>query len=230
MEILMVLTSHGELGATGYHTGFWLEEFTTPFYAIRDAGVEITVASPVGGQPPIDPRSGSRAIPTASLERFKGDREARALLGDTLRLDQIDITDFAGAYFPGGYGAMWDLAVDDTCQSLIRDFDTARKPIAFVCHAQAALVNVREPSGRTLVAGRHLTCLSNTEELASGLSGSIPFLLQDELISLGALYSKAADGVSHVVVDGTLITGQNLASTTDTARALLHAVLAAQQL
>ncbi len=225
MEILMVLTSHGELGATGYHTGFWLEEFTTPYYAIRDAGVQITLASPQGGQPPIDPRSGSRDSAISSLERFKGDRDARALLGDTLRLEEIDITDFAGAYFPGGYGAMWDLVNDADCKVLIRELDSGLKPIAFVCHAQAALVNVLDGSGRTLVAGRHLTCLSNTEEQATGLSGSIPFFLQDELIKLGAVYSKAPDGISHVVVDGTLITGQNLASTTDTAKALLQAIL-----
>jgi putative intracellular protease/amidase len=225
MEILMVLTSHGELGATGYHTGFWLEEFTTPFYAIRDAGVQITLASPQGGQPPIDPRSGTRESSIPSLERFKSDRDARALLGDTLRLEQIDTTDFAGGYFPGGYGALWDLVDDEDCKALIRDLDVALKPVAFVCHAQAALVNVLDASGRKLVTGRHLTCVSNTEELATGLSGSIPFFLQDELIKLGAQYSKAADGTSHVVVDGTLITGQNLASTTDTAKALLAAIL-----
>ena len=221
MNILMVLTSHDELGTTGYRTGFWFEDFTAPYYAFLDAGADLTLASPRGGSPPIDPRSIAANVPVATIERFRADPLARTLLSDTLRLEQIDIRDFDGAYFPGGHGGMWDLATDTHCSALVTGLVTAGKTIALVGHSPVALLNAFDGTGHPLAGGRNLTCFSNSEESAAGLKGALPYSLQDELIRLGANYSKAQDGAPHVVQDGALITGQNAASALDAANRML---------
>ena len=222
MNILMVLTSHDELGTTGYRTGFWFEDFIAPYYAFLDAGADLTLASPRGGSPPIDPRSITANVPLASTERFRADPVARTLLSDTLRLEQIDVRDFDGAYFPGGHGALWDLATDTHCGTLVKVLVTAGKTIALVGHSPVVLLSTFDGTGQPLVRGRNLTCFSNSEESAAGLKCALPYSLQDELIRLGANYSKAYDGAQHVVQDGALITGQNAASALDAARRMLE--------
>ena len=212
MNILMVLTSHDELGTTGYRTGFWFEDFVAPYYAFLDAGADLTLASPRGGSPPIDPRSITANVPLASTERFRADPVARTLLSDTLRLEQVDVCDFDGAYFPGGHGALWDLATDTHCGTLVKGLVMAGKTIALVGHSPVVLLNVFDGTGQPLVEGRNLTCFSNSEESATGLKCALPYALQDELIRVGANYSKAQDGAPHVVQDDALITGQNAAS------------------
>jgi putative intracellular protease/amidase len=212
MNILMVLTSHDELGTTGYPTGFWFEDFTAPYYAFLDAGADITLASPRGGSPPVDPRSIAADATVPSVERFRADPLGRTLLSDTLRLEQIEIGDFDAAYFPGGHGALWDLATNTHCSALVNGLLSAGKTIALV------------GTGRALVEGRNLTCFSNSEESATGLKCALPCSLQDELIRLGANYSKAQDGAPHVVKDGGLITGQNAASALDAAHRVLKTV------
>ena len=221
MNILMVLTSHDELGTTGYRTGFWFEDFTAPYYTFLDAGADLTLASPRGGSPPIDPRSIAADVPVASIERFRADPLARTLLSDTLRLEQIEVCDFDGAYFPGGHGGLWDLATDTHCGALVIGLLTAGKTIALVGHSPVALLNAVDGTGHPLVRGRNLTCFSNSEESAAGLKGALPYSLQDELIGLGANYSKAQDGAAHVVQDGALITGQNAASALNAANRML---------
>jgi putative intracellular protease/amidase len=221
MNILMVLTSHDELGATGYRTGFWFEDFTAPYYAFLDAGADLTLASPQGGSPPIDPRSIAADAPVPSIERFRADPVVRTLLSDTLRLEQIDLRDFDAAYLPGGHGALWDLSVNPHCGTLVKGLLCAGKSIALVGHSPVALLNVFDDAGRPLVTGRNLTCFSNSEESAAGLKCALPCSLQDQLIRLGANYSKAQDGAPHVVQDGPLITGQNAASALDAAHRVL---------
>lgn len=224
MNILMILTSHEQLGSTGYRTGVWLEEFTTPYYIFRTAGAEITLASPKGGQPAIDPRSDQPTEATESIRRFKQDEAARALFADTLRLDQVDAADFDAVFVPGGHGAMWDLAEDPGSAALISTLHAAGKPVALVCHGPAALRLAVDTAGRSLVQGRSLTAFADSEEEVTGLAGVLPFSLQSELIRLGARYSKGPDGTAHVVRDGALITGQNPESAEQTARALLDAL------
>jgi len=224
MNILMVLTSHGQLGGTGYKTGLWFDGFAAAYYVLLDAGADITVASPMGGQPPIDPRSDDPASPSASVRRFRQDREARGLLADTLRLDQVFSTDFAGAFVAGGYGAMWDIAEDANCARLISEFQLAGKPVASVCHGAAALRHAVRRDGTPLARGKSVTATANSELAAVGLASILPFSLQDELIALGAQYSKAADWQTHVVRDGLLITGQNANSAPDTAQVLLDTI------
>jgi putative intracellular protease/amidase len=222
--ILMVLTSHDQLGNTGYRTGFWLEGFTTAYYALADAGAEIVLASPLGGQPPIDPRSDDPVHPDASVRRFRQDRQARELLADTLRLDQVAAADFDAAMIAGGYGAMWDLAEHPLCSVWISTWYAVVTPVALVCHGPAVLRHAVDAQGLPLVCGKAVTGFANSEEAAAGLTGVLPFLLQDELIRLGAHYSKGADGASYVVRDGSLITGQNVASVAAAAAALLTAL------
>jgi putative intracellular protease/amidase len=221
MNILIVLTSHDALGTTGYPTGFSFEDFTAAYYAFLDAGADLTLASPMGGPPPVDPSSRTVRTLNPCIERFRSDTVARTLLSDTLRLEQIDIRDFDGAYFPNGRGALWDLASDAHCRSVVAGLLTAGKPVAFVGHAAAALLEALDDAGRPLVLGRSLTCFPNSEESAAGLTSTSPRSLQEELIQRGARYSKAQDGTAHVVQDGELITGQNPASALEAALRLL---------
>lgn len=218
----MVLTSHETLGETGRRTGFWFEEFALPYYAFRDAGTDIVLASPEGGYAPVDPASETPS--SAHFTRFRHDPAARAALGDTLRLDQIHGDDFDAVYYPGGHGALWDLSQNTVSANLIADFHQKRKTTAFVCHGVAALLPVRNPDGTPFVAGKRLTGLANSELVALGLDAVVPLRLENELVARGASYGRAADGAVHVVRDGTLITGQNSASTAAVARAVMHAL------
>ena len=221
MKILMVLTSHDRLANTGDKTGFWLEEFAAPYYTFKDAGATITLVSPAGGQPPLDPKGDQPEAQTEFTERFKADEEAQQALATTSALSDIDANDFDAVFYPGGHGPLWDLAVSKQSIALIEDFVTQDKPIAFVCHSPAALKNVKI-DGEYLVKGKKLTGFSNTEEIAVGLKDVVPFMLEDALKENGALYEKGADWQSYVVTDGLLITGQNPASSEATAKQLLQ--------
>ncbi|MDO7744062.1 MAG: type 1 glutamine amidotransferase domain-containing protein [Pedobacter sp.] len=221
MKVLIVLTSHSELGDTGKKTGFWVEEFAAPYYVLADAGVELTIASPKGGQPPIDPKSEAADAQTPATKRFDADEELKAKLANTVKLSEVTEADFDAVFYPGGHGPLWDLAVDEHSIALIQEFYNEQKPIAFVCHAPAALVNVKAANGDPLVKGKEVTGFSNTEEDAVQLSDVVPFLLEDELKNLGALYSKGADWGSYVKRDGRLITGQNPGSSEEAAKVLL---------
>ncbi|WP_201545308.1 type 1 glutamine amidotransferase domain-containing protein [Psychrobacter sp. H7-1] len=221
MKILMVLTSHDKLAETGKKTGFWLEEFAAPYYAFKDAGAEITLASPAGGQPPLDPSSDTPDAQTKYTDRFKQDSAAQAHLATTHKLADINAADYDAVFYPGGHGPMWDLAVDLTSIALIEEFVKLDKPVAFVCHAPAALKNVKI-DGEYLVKDKKVTGFSNTEEAAVGLTDVVPFLLEDALQANGAHYQKGADWQSYVVEDGILITGQNPASSEDAAKRLIQ--------
>ncbi|PDT04800.1 type 1 glutamine amidotransferase domain-containing protein [Rhizobium chutanense] len=225
MKVLIVLTSHDTLGDTRRKTGFWLEELAAPYYVFKDAGAEITLASPKGGQPPLDPKSDEPMFQTDLTRRFTADEAAKAQLAETVRLDSIDQKDFDTVFYPGGHGPLWDLAADRNSIGLIESFVRAGKPIALVCHAPGVLRHVTNPDGTPLVQGRSLTGFTNSEEEAVGLTKVVPFLVEDELIGLGALFSKVQDWGVHTVVDGQLITGQNPASSSEAAEALI-AVLA----
>ena len=222
MHILIVLTSHDRLGDSGSKTGSGLEEFCAAYYVFRDAGAEVTLASPAGGQPPIDPQSDGSDDQSETVRRFKGDQAARTELADTLALDQVAPEDFDAVFYVGGHGALWDLPEDRISQALIAAVHAAGKPIALVGHGSAALRHVVDGGGRSLVEGRRITASANSEEEAMGLIDSLPFLLQDELVRLGGLYSKGPDGTSHVVRDGALITGQNRDSAADAANTVLR--------
>lgn len=222
MKVLFVLTSHSELGNTGKKTGFWIEEFAAPYYELSDAGVQITLASPLGGQPPIDPKSQSPDALTAATARFDEDGELKDKLATTYKLADVNQADFDAVFYPGGHGPLWDLATDATSISLIQDFYTHGKPIAFVCHAPSALVNVKAENGEPLVKGKKVTGFTNSEEEAVHLSDVVPFLLEDELKRLGAQYSKGADWGSYTQQDGLLITGQNPGSSAAAAKLLLE--------
>ena len=222
MKILMVLTSHDELGDTGRKTGFWLEELAAPYYAFKDAGAEIVLASPKGGRPPLDPASNEPSFQTDLTRRFEADPAANAQLAETLRLDGVSQADFDTVFYPGGHGPMWDLAEDEDSIKLIESFLAADKPVALVCHAPAALRHAKTPSGRPLVEGRQVAGFANTEEEGVGLTEIVPFLLEDELKAKGGLYSKGPDWEPHVVSDGLLITGQNPASSGPAAEVLIE--------
>ncbi|MBD9596312.1 MULTISPECIES: type 1 glutamine amidotransferase domain-containing protein [unclassified Ensifer] len=224
MKVLMVLTSHDTLGNTGKKTGFWLEELAAPYYVFRDAGAEITLASPKGGQPPLDPKSDEPMFETDLTRRFKADREAKAKLAETVRLDSVNQRDFDTVFYPGGHGPMWDLAEDENSIKLLEAFIAASKTIALVCHAPGVLHRVKNPDGTPFVNGRKVTGFTNSEEAAVGLTEVVPFLVEDELLGLGAVFSKVKDWGVHTVVDGQLITGQNPASSGETAKALLAAL------
>ena len=224
MKVLMVLTSHDTLGNTGKKTGFWLEELAAPYYVFRDAGAEITLASPKGGQPPLDPKSDEPMFETHLTRRFKADREAKAQLAETVRLDSVNQGDFDTVFYPGGHGPMWDLAEDGNSIKLLEAFIAAGKTIALVCHAPGVLHRVKNPDGTPFVNGRKVTGFTNSEEAAVGLTEVVPFLVEDELLGLGAVFSKVKDWGVHTVVDGRLITGQNPASSGETAKALLAAL------
>ncbi|BFM03248.1 type 1 glutamine amidotransferase domain-containing protein [Psychrobacter alimentarius] len=220
MNILMVLTSHDRLGDTGKKTGFWLEEFAAPYYAFIDAGVNVTLASPAGGQPPLDPSSDTADAQTKDTKRFKEDAKAQEHLANTEKLADMKAEDFDSVFYPGGHGPLWDLAVDKNSINLIETFVTQDKPVAFVCHSPAALKNVKI-DGEYLVKGKTVTGFSNSEEEAVSLTDVVPFLVEDALKDNGGHYEKAADWESFVVEDGLLITGQNPASSEETAKRLM---------
>ena len=221
MNILMVLTSHDRLGDTGEKTGFWLEEFAAPYYALKDAGADIVVASPKGGQPPLDPKSDEPDAQSEDTRRFKTDEAAQTVLAHTVRLDGVEATAFDGVFYPGGHGPLWDLAEDRTSIDLIEAFAKADKPVAAVCHAPGVLKHVKGADGEPLVKGRKVAGFTNSEEEASGLTEVVPFLVEDMLKANGGVYSKGADWSSYVLTDGKLITGQNPASSREAAEALL---------
>ena len=220
MNILMVLTSHDKLGDTGKKTGFWLEEFAAPYYAFLDAGVNVTLASPAGGQPPLDPSSDTADAQTKDTKRFKEDADAQKDLANTKKLADMKAEDFDSVFYPGGHGPLWDLAVDKNSIELIETFIKQDKPVAFVCHSPAALKNVKI-DGEYLVKGKTVTGFSNTEEEGVQLTDVVPFLLEDVLKANGGHYEKGADWESYVVEDGLLITGQNPASSEEAAKRLL---------
>jgi putative intracellular protease/amidase len=224
MKVLIVLTSHGDLGNTGEKTGFWIEEFAAPYYVLADAGAELTIASPKGGQPPVDPKSESADAQTLATKRFYGDYDLIDKVAHTLKLNEINEADYDAVFYPGGHGPLWDLATDVISIALIENFYKNNKPVAFVCHAPAALLKVKAPDGEPLVKGKEVTGFSDTEEEAVKLTKVVPFLLEDELKKLGALYSRGADWSSYVKEDGLLITGQNPASSEVVARLLLTAI------
>ena len=221
MKILFVLTSHSQLGNTEQKTGFWIEEFATPYYVFSDAGAEITIASPTGGQPPVDPKSEEEDAQSPSSERFFKDMDAINKVAYSVKLSDVKPEDYDAVFYPGGHGPLWDLATDENSIKLIEDFYNTQKPIAFVCHAPAALVNVKAENGEPLVKGKKVTGFSNTEEEAVGLTKVVPFLLQDELTKLGAHYSKGNNWSSFTQHDGLLITGQNPGSSAAVAELLL---------
>lgn len=220
-KILMVLTSHDQLGNTGKKTGFWLEEFAAPYYVFIDNGADVTLASPKGGQPPLDPKSDEADAQTDATRRFASDAEGQAALADTVPLDQVDPYHFDAVFYPGGHGPLWDLAEDKHSITLLQAFYAANKPIAAVCHAPGVLKNVKAPDGHPAVKGKQVTGFTNSEEAAVGLTDVVPFLVEDMLKAKGGAYSKGADWSSHVVEDGHLITGQNPASSEAAAKALL---------
>ncbi|NNC24131.1 type 1 glutamine amidotransferase domain-containing protein [Salinisphaera sp. USBA-960] len=222
MKILMVLTSHADLGDTGHKTGFWLEEFAAPYYVFRDAGAEVTLASPAGGQPPIDPNSDTDEAATDDTRRFKADTQGQHALANTTPLAEIDPDSFDAVFYPGGHGPLYDLVDDRHSIALIETMFNAGKPTALVCHAPGALKNVQGTDGQPLVAGKRVAGFTDTEESAVGLADVVPFLVAQMLIEQGADYSQGADWQAHVVESGALITGQNPASSTRTALVLLR--------
>jgi putative intracellular protease/amidase len=222
MKILMVLTSHNQLGNTDKKTGFWLEEFASPYYVFKDAGAEITLASPQGGQPPLDPKSDEPDAQTEATRRFQQDTQAQTLLANTLKLSTISAADYDAVFYPGGHGPLWDLAEDADSIALIEAFYAAGKPTAAVCHAPGVLRHTKAPDGAPLVQGKSVTGFSNTEEAAVGLTDVVPFLVEDELQNKGGNYSKADNWQPYTVSDRNLITGQNPASSEGTAKAVLQ--------
>ncbi|MRX08300.1 type 1 glutamine amidotransferase domain-containing protein [Pseudoduganella sp. FT25W] len=221
-KVLMVLTSHDKLGNTGRKTGFWLEELAAPYYAFKDAGAQVLLASPLGGQPPLDPKSNEPSFQTELTRRFETDPAATAQLAATVRLDSVNQADFDTVFYPGGHGPLWDLAEDRNSIALIESFIAANKPVALVCHAPGVLRHVKTAAGRPLVEGKTVTGFTNTEEEAVGLTNVVPFLVEDELKAKGGVYSKGEDWASYVVSDGLLITGQNPASSAAAAALLLQ--------
>lgn len=221
MKVLMVVTSHDQLGDTGKKTGFWLEEFAAPYYTLKDAGADVTVVSPLGGQPPLDPKSDEPDAQTDATRRFKADPAAQAVLASTGKLAEVKADDFDAVFYPGGHGPLWDLAEDKTSIALIEAMAAADKPVAAVCHAPGVLRHVKAADGSPLVKGKRVTGFTNTEEEAVGLTAVVPFLVEDMLKENGGEYSKGADWQSYVLTDGKLITGQNPASSEEGAKALL---------
>ncbi|NQZ90467.1 MAG: type 1 glutamine amidotransferase domain-containing protein [Colwellia sp.] len=220
-KILMVLTSHDELGNTGQKTGFWVEEFAAPYYAFIDAGVEVTLASPKGGQAPIDPTSTLEDFQTAATDRYDADDEAQTKIATTVQLSSLNESDFDGVFYPGGHGPLWDLTNNSDSISLIESFLNAGKAVATVCHASAALLNVKNAAGGFAIEGKAVTGFTNSEEEAVQLTEVVPFLLENELIKRGAEFQKVGDWQAFAVQDGFIITGQNPASSTLAAEKLL---------
>ena len=222
MNILIVLTSHDTLGNTGRKTGFWLEELAAPYYALKEAGANIVLASPAGGQPPLDPKSDDESAQTDDTRRFKADAAANAQLAATVRLDSVSQGDFDAVFYPGGHGPLWDLAEDRNSIALIESFIAANKPVALVCHAPGVLRHVKNADGTPLVQGKRVTGFTNTEEAAVELTDIVPFLVEDELKAKGGNYSRTDDWGVHVVTDGLLTTGQNPGSSAAAAEKLLQ--------
>jgi putative intracellular protease/amidase len=220
-KILMVLTSHDQLGTTGVKTGFWLEEFAAPYYVFKDAGADITLASVKGGQPPLDPKSDDEASQTDATRRFKADHSAQALLARTFKLSELPTMVYDAVFYPGGHGPMWDLAEDASSIALIESTLAAGKPVAAVCHAPSVLRHPKSPDGQSVVKGKNVTGFTNTEEDAVGLTKVVPFLVEDMLVKNGGQYTKGPDWQPYVVTDGLLITGQNPASSELAAHTLL---------
>ena len=220
-KVLFVLTSHEDLGNTGEKTGFWIEEFAAPYYELIDQGIEVTIASPLGGQPPIDPKSADPSSATEDTKRFDNDKALQEKLANSVKLATINQADFDAVFYPGGHGPLWDLVSDENSIALIESFYTNKKPVAFVCHAPGALKNVKV-NGDYLVKGKKVTGFTNEEEEAVGLTKVVPFLLEDALIANGAVYSKGANWEPYAVEDGLLITGQNPASSKLVAQKLLQ--------
>ena len=221
MKILMVLTSHDQLGDTGKKTGFWLEELAAPYYTFVDAGAEVVLASPAGGQPPLDPKSNEPDAQTETTKRFEADEVAMQALANTHKLSEVLNQDFDAVFYPGGHGPLWDLAKDQNSISLIEQTLQADKPVALVCHAPGVLRDVEDAEGHSIVEGKTVTGFSNTEEDGVGLTDVVPFLVEDMLKEKGGKYSKTEDWQVYVQQDGLLITGQNPASSAATAEALL---------
>lgn len=221
MKVLMVLTSHDQLGDTGLKTGFWLEEFAAPYYVFIDAGAEVVLASPAGGQPPLDPKSDLPEFQTELTHRFKADPDAQRVLASTVKLDTVSHDEFDTVFYPGGHGPLWDLAESRKSIDLIESFERANKPIGFVCHAPGVLRHVKTADGEPLVKGRRVTGFTNGEEEDVQLTNVVPFLVEDEFKRLGALYEKIENWAPFVLVDGKLVTGQNPASSEEAAKALL---------
>jgi putative intracellular protease/amidase len=222
MKVLMVLTAHDQLGNTGRKTGFWLEEFAAPYYVFKDAGAQLTLASPKGGRPPLDPKSDEPKFQTDITRRFEKDADAEAKLDKTLRLDTVKQEDYDTVFYPGGHGPMWDLAEDKSSIKLIESFLAAGKPIALVCHASGALHHVKSKDGNPFVEGKNVTGFTDGEEEEMGLTKIVPFLVEDELMRLGAIFSKVKNWGVHTIADGQLITGQNPASSGPAARVLIE--------
>jgi putative intracellular protease/amidase len=225
MKILMVLTSHDKLGNTGLKTGFWLEEFASPYYVFKDRNIEVTLASPKGGNPPLDPKSEEPDFQTAATKRFRNDEESQKLLANTLRLDSLSPSDFDAVFYPGGHGPLWDLAEDKDSISLLEAFFQQGKPMGLVCHAPGVLRHTKREDGEPLVKGKRVTGFSDSEEEAVQLAEVVPFLLEDMLKSNQGLYHKGADWESHIEVDGNLLTGQNPASSKAVAIEMMNKLL-----
>ncbi|CAN7546123.1 type 1 glutamine amidotransferase domain-containing protein [Pseudomonas umsongensis] len=221
MKILMVLTSHDQLGNTGKKTGFWLEEFAAPYYVFRDAGAQLTLASPKGGQPPLDPKSDEPDAQTDATRRFRQDPAAQSALASTVMLGTVKAGDYDAIFYPGGHGPLWDLAQDRDSIALIEAFYNAGKPVAAVCHAPGVLRHAKDADGQPLVKGKKVTGFTNSEEEAVQLTKVVPFLVEDELKAKGGIFSKGPDWASYVLTDGLLLTGQNPASSQAAAEALL---------
>ena len=222
MKILMVLTSHDKLGDTGKKTGFWLEEFAAPYYVFKDAGADVTVASPAGGQPPLDPSSDAPDSQTDATRRFKADTAAQAVLAHTGKLASVSGADFDALFYPGGHGPLWDLTEDAHSIKLIESMAASGKTVSAVCHAPGVFKNAKAADGSPLVKGKKVTGFTNTEEEAVNLTDVVPFLVEDMLVENGGVYSKAADWQPYIVTDGKLITGQNPASSEAAAHAVLN--------
>ena len=221
MKILMVLTSHDKLGDTGHKTGFWMEEFAAPYYIFKDQDIEVTLASPKGGQPPVDPKSDAPDFQTPAVERFRKDAASQELLAHTRRLDAVNPSDFDAVFYPGGHGPLWDLAEDKTSIALLEAFFKQRKPMGLVCHAPSVLRYAKRENGEPMVKGKRVTGFSNAEEAAVQLTDVVPFLVEDMLKSNQGLYSKGPDWGEHVAVDGNLLTGQNPASSAAVAEEMI---------
>ena len=223
MKVLFVLTSHDKLGDTGKKTGFWVEEFAGPYYTLKDKGVDITLATPKGGKAPIDPSSDTEDAATESTKRFHKDKEAQERINSTHKLSDVKASDYDAVFYPGGHGPLWDLSQDQTSIKLIESFNEQQKTIAFVCHAPAALKNVKSKNGDPLVKGKKVTGFTNTEEEGVQLTDVVPFLVEDMLKENGGIYSKGDDWSEYVLEDGNLITGQNPASSKLVAEKLFEA-------
>ena len=224
MKVLIVLTSHDQLGNTGNKTGFWLEEFANPYYQLKDAGVEVVLASPLGGKPPLDPKSNEPDFQTDDTHRFDDDKAAQAELAKTNKLADMKVEDFDAVFYPGGHGTLWDLHNDKNSIALIEGFIAAGKPVATVCHAPSVLLKAKDKNGDSLVKGKKVTGFSNTEEAAVELTDVVPYLLEDQLVAMGGLYQKVEDWNPLAVVDGLIITGQNPGSSAAVAQALVKAL------